>query len=116
FTVPIINDTAQEFEETVNLRLFGVTGGATLGLSNATLLIFSDESGKGSISFATNEFVVNENAGTATVTLRRTSGSSGAVGVTFLTQELPPGPGDAREGVDYTYTSNVVTFGDGVTA
>src|SRR5207248_2232168 len=38
FTVHIVDDLALEPEETINLSLFGVTGGAALGRTNATLL------------------------------------------------------------------------------
>src|SRR6185295_14954478 len=87
FPITIRNDTASEFEETVNLSLFNISGGATLGRSNAVLLINSDETGPGSISFSTNEFTVNEAAGTALITLRRTSGSAGKMFVDILTMD-----------------------------
>lgn len=115
FPITIRNDTASEFEETVNLRLFNVTGGASLGRSNAVLLINSDEVGAGSISFATNEFSINEAAGLATITLRRTSGSSGKVFVDLFTLDRPPGAAAAREGVDYTGVTNTIAFQAGET-
>src|SRR6185503_11490077 len=98
--------TASEFEEYLYLSLFNVTGGASLGQTNAVLLLTSDETGRGSISFATNEFTINENAGTATITLRRTSGSLDKVFVDVLTRDRLPGAGAAREGVDYVGTTN----------
>lgn len=114
FFVPIVNDTASEFEESVHLRLFNVDG-ASLGRTNAVLLINSDETSRGSISFATNEFIVNEAAGTATITLRRTSGSTEKVFVDVLTQDRPPAVGTAREGVDYTGVTNTISFQAGET-
>lgn len=115
FTIPIVDDTFQEFDETIGLRLFNVTGGATLGLTNATLLLFDNNNGRGSISFTATDFVVNESAGTAEVTLRRMSGSVGAVTVDFYTLDPPPAPGAARAGVDYLGVTNTVTFASGVT-
>jgi uncharacterized delta-60 repeat protein len=116
-TFPLIirNDTASEFEESVQLTLFNVTGGASLGRTNAVLLINSDEVGRGSLSFATNEFTVNEAAGTATITLRRTSGTTEKVFVDVLTLDRPPGPDAAREGVDYSGITNTITFQAGET-
>ena len=115
FPITIRNDTASEFEESINLTLFGATGGASIGRSNAVVLINSDEVGRGSISFATNEFTVNEMAGTATITLRRTSGSAEKVFVDVLTVDRAPGSGAAREGVDYTGVTNTITFQAGET-
>lgn len=43
-SVPIIDDTFQEANETVNLRLSGVTGGATLGTSEKTFIIKANDS------------------------------------------------------------------------
>ena len=114
FTIPIINDTAVEPEETINLTLFSTNGGATLGLANATLLIFDNDNGPGSLSFSNSTFFASEGSGTATITVRRTSGGVGTNEVDVLTVEFPPGPGNAREGVDYTYTSNHLVFGPGV--
>jgi uncharacterized delta-60 repeat protein len=115
FPITIRNDTASEFEESINLRLFNVTGGASLGRTSAVVLINSDEAGRGSLSFATNEFTIDEAAGTATITLRRTSGSQEKVFVDVLTVDRPPGTGAAREGVDYTGTTNTITFQAGET-
>lgn len=49
FTVPILNDTAAESNETVNLSLFSPTGGATVDASRgtATLVIQDNDSGGG---------------------------------------------------------------------
>ena len=116
FAITVRDDTASEFEETVNLTLFNVTGGASLGRTNAVLLINSGEVGRGSLSFSTNEFTINEAAGTATITLRRTSGSAEKVFVDVITLDRAPGPGAAREGVDYLGVTNTITFQAGETA
>lgn len=115
FTVSISNDIFAEPEETVYLRLFNVTGGATISQSNAVLLIFDNEIGKGSLSFAATDFIVNEAAGTASITLRRTGGTDGTVSATVFTMDIPPTNGAARAGVDYTGYTNTVTFGPGIT-
>ena len=120
FTVSIRNDILSEFEENFSVRLFNLqsnpAGIALLGLTNATVLIFDDEtSGKGSLSFGATDFTVSESGGVASINIRRTSGSAGAVTVEFRTADLPPGPGAARNGVDYIGQTNVITFAASVT-
>ena len=114
FTVRILDDTAMEGEENLKLRLYSASGGATLGRTNATLVILDNESGPGSLSFTNLAFFADEGAGFATVTIRRTSGSAGTVSAVFMTEDLPPGSGTGRAGVDYTAMSNVITFPPGV--
>jgi len=114
-TVAINNDTATENEEWFGLRLTNVVGGARLGLSNAAVLILDNEaSSHGSISFASGGFTVNESNGTATVTLRRTSGALGTITANVITFDFPPGAGNARSNVDYTAIATNVTFAAGV--
>ncbi|HEY6166600.1 MAG TPA: Calx-beta domain-containing protein, partial [Verrucomicrobiae bacterium] len=116
-TVPIVNDTGIEGEEFFQIRLFSPGGGATLGLTNMTVLILDDESGPGSLSFASpSGYSVNEAGGTATITVRRTSGASGTATVSARTVQFGIAPGQARDGFDYVGTTNVLTFGPGVTA
>jgi uncharacterized delta-60 repeat protein len=116
FAVRINNDILSEFEENFSVRLFNVTGGATLGLTNASVLILDNETtGAGSISFTATDYTVGESGGQANITLRRTGASQGAVSVEFRTTDLPPGTGAARAFVDYGGLTNRVTFGAGVT-
>ena len=117
FTIPIINDVAPEFEESVLLSLANPTGGAKLGLANAVLLIMDNEFGPGSfgsLSFTTNNFAVNETNGTLTVNVRRTSGSVGSVEVDVQTFDFPLAPGNARAGLDYGPINTHVIFPAGV--
>ncbi|NBV21051.1 MAG: hypothetical protein EBS05_03895, partial [Proteobacteria bacterium] len=115
FTVPILNDTIVEFEESILLNLTSPSGGATLGLTNSMILIESDDGGPGSIGFLTNQFVVAEASGRAVITVIRTSGTTGTATVDLLTYDLPPASsGVARAGLDYTTVSNRLTFATGV--
>ena len=61
----------------------------------------------GVTSFAVDNFTVNENAGTATVTVRRTNGDEGAISVDYITTA-----GTATAGVDFTPVSGTVLFAD----
>lgn len=114
FTIPIIDDTAIENPETVNLTLSNPTGGATLGATNiAVLIINSDDvaAQPGALQFSAGTFSVNETQGTATITVTRTGGSDGAVSVNFATSN-----GTATAGSDYTATSGTLTFASGETS
>jgi uncharacterized repeat protein (TIGR01451 family)/uncharacterized delta-60 repeat protein len=112
FTVPIVNDTAVEFDETVNLVLFNPTGGATLGpVAAAVLNIRDDDNGVGTLQFSTNQFFVSETGVVAVVTVQRTSGSAGTVTVNMSTSD-----GTAVDSVHYAGVSTNITFGNGVTS
>ena len=49
FTVPLIDNGLQDGNRTFSVRLFGQTGGAQLGLSNATVRIVDNESAAGTV-------------------------------------------------------------------
>jgi hypothetical protein len=113
FTVAIVGDTTVETDETVTLTLTSPTGGATLGTAVATLTITNDDVAApvGTLAFATAAISQAEgNSGTAnaTITVTRTGGSSGAVGVSYATSN-----GTAVAGSDYTATSGSLTWADG---
>lgn len=60
------------------------------------------------ISWAQDEFIVDEQGGTATLTLNRENNASGTVSVNYATSA-----GTATSGTDYTLTSGSVTWADG---
>ncbi|WP_254508368.1 Calx-beta domain-containing protein [Anatilimnocola floriformis] len=114
FTIPIINDTAVEGLETVNITLSNPTGGATLGSQvTSTLTITSDDfaAQPGSLQFNSATYAVNEANGTATITVTRTGGSDGAVSIAYATSN-----GSATAGSDYTATSGTLNFAAGETS
>ena len=112
-TIPIINDTRFEADETVNLILSNPQGGAILGTqTTATLTIINDDlPQRGVISLNSNSYTVNENGTTASITLTRTGGSDGEVSVT-----LTPSNGNATAISDYNNSPITVTFADGETS
>jgi ribosomal protein L35AE/L33A len=111
FTVPILNDTLAEGNETVKLALNGPTGGAVLGSPNTALLTIIDVPMTGTLQFSSAIYSVNENSGNAIITVTRTGGSSGAVGVSYAT-----GNGTATAGSDYTGSSGTLSWANGDTA
>jgi len=107
FTIPIVNDTLIEGDETVGLQLSNAAG-AILGSPNsATLTIVDDDSGPGMLAFSSPSYFVNEGSN-AVITLIRTNGSAGPVSVNFATSA-----GTATDGLDYLGTNKTVSFADG---
>ena len=107
FTITILQDTLVEASETVNLTLSLPTGGAVLGApAVASLTILDDDA---SFEFTAATFSVAENAGTATISVRRNGLTTGAASVDFATFD-----GTARGGVDYASTNGILVFAAGV--
>jgi hypothetical protein len=65
----------------------------------------------GTLQLSSAGYSVNENQGTATVTVTRSGGSDGAVSVHYATAD-----GTATAGSDYTATSGTLTFAAGETS
>jgi len=66
----------------------------------------------GTLQFSSATYAAGEGDGTATITIDRTGGSTGAVSVQFQTL----GTGTAVEGSQYSALTQTVNFGDGVTS
>ncbi len=109
FTIPILDDTLGEANETVFLSLSNPVGAAALGTPSAAVLTILDDDQPGALQFSMADYVVDEAAGTATITVVRDSGG-GLVTVNFTTAD-----GTAQAGVDYTPTSGTLTFANGQT-
>jgi azurin len=110
FVVPILNDSVDEPNETVNLVLSNPTGGATLGTPSAALLTITDDDVPGPITFSAASYTLSETAGLALITVRRTGAASG-VTVAFTTAD-----GSATAPDDYTAVAQTLSFGAGETS
>jgi uncharacterized delta-60 repeat protein len=111
FTIPIINDTLVEPDETVTLVLSNPTGGAALGLAEAILTIIDDDHAAGRLSLLSETFTVSENAGMALITVVRSGGNSGEVAADVIATN-----GTAVAGIDFIASTNRLVWGDGDTA
>ena len=95
---------------TYQLRLLANNGFTVLTTGN-NFTVAVGGGGAGTLQFSAATYTVAENGGNATITITRTGGSSGAVGVTFAT-----GNGTATAPADYTAVSQTVSFANADTA
>jgi hypothetical protein len=109
--VPIVNDTAFEGNETVNLSLSNPTAGATLGIRPAAVLTITDNDTPGTFAFSASTYSRAENGTFATITVKRSGGNASGVSVKFAT-----GGGTATSVIDYAPSSGTLVFGAGQTS
>jgi len=128
-TVSLKDDVLAEGAETIILELSTPTGGAQLGSpATATFTILDNEasnntssssssttsstssqsSGAGTLGFSAAGYEARENSAAITITVVRTGGSTGQVGVTYATSDKT-----ARSGSEYTSTNGTLTFASG---
>jgi Ca2+-binding RTX toxin-like protein len=110
-TIPIVDDQQFEGNETINLTLSNLTGGAALGTQNtATLTILeNDPAIPGTLSFGASEFSVRErDTNNKVVTINRTGGADGAISVTLNFSD-----GTATTPSDYSSAPITVNFANG---
>lgn len=103
FTIPIRDDSAAEFDETVLLELRNPTGGATLGATSATLIIVDNDFAAGRMGFQTNAVTVSESDSAVQIVVQRVGGTTGETRITVNTEDIT-----ARAGIDYIGITNLV--------
>ena len=108
FTVPIVNDTLDEPNETINLALSNPDGGGSLAAPSAATLTVVDNDIAGAIKLGAAAYSVSESGPVATITVTRSGGTASGVTVDYAT-----GGGSAAAGSDYTTTSGTLNFGAG---
>jgi YD repeat-containing protein len=112
FNIPILEDTAIEGNETVNLQLSGVVGAQPGAQTTAALTITDNDVAAGTVSFVSSTASVNENGTSVTLLVRRSGGSGGVVSATYSTADVT-----ATAGSDYTAVVNgTVSWANGDTA
>jgi hypothetical protein len=105
-TVPILNDGANDGDETLNLALSGVTN-AALGDANTAILTLQDQP---TVSFTDPAYSAYDTDAGATVTVVLSAAPTQTVTVNYATSD-----GTATAGTDYTATSGTLTFAAGQT-
>ncbi|MCH9650567.1 MAG: hypothetical protein K0U98_20195 [Deltaproteobacteria bacterium] len=117
FSVTILDDSADESQEVLNLSLSNPGGDATLGSPNTATLRISDNDdappppppgNPGVLSLTQAEISVAETVGSVEVMVSRTAGDDGAVSVSYSTAD-----GSATADADYTPASGTLDWGDG---
>jgi hypothetical protein len=103
FSVPILDDTAVEGDETFTVSLNTPSGGTVGVPGDATVTIVDDP--VGTAQFSASVINTTEEAGTVTVTVTRTGGTEGPLSVNYTTA-----PGTATTPDDYATAAGVVTF------
>lgn len=107
--VSLINDSIIEGDETVSLQLSNAFGAILSSPVAATLTIVDDDFGPGNVAFLQPAYTVSETGLVANITVIRTNGSTGFIGVNYSTI----GGGTATPGVDYAITNGTISFGPG---
>jgi uncharacterized delta-60 repeat protein len=109
--VGIFNNNLPQGDRTVTMILSNAVGSTLVSPSNAVLTIKDTTFSPGQLFLASTNFIANESAGNAVITVVRTNGTSGSVSAFFYTV-----PGTAQPGVSYLSVSNTITLSDGQTS
>lgn len=75
-TIPIVADTIDEPNETFTITLQNPTGPVGLATQSSTVVTITDNDTAGKVQFNATNYSVAEDAGTATITVTRTGGTS----------------------------------------
>jgi uncharacterized repeat protein (TIGR01451 family)/uncharacterized delta-60 repeat protein len=107
-SIPILQDTLVEGDETFFITLTNATGGAQIiSPSSAVATIVDDDSG---LKFSSSAYSVSESGVSTTITVQRVGILTNTVTVHYATQD-----GSATAGADYVATSGNLTFTNGET-
>jgi uncharacterized repeat protein (TIGR01451 family)/uncharacterized delta-60 repeat protein len=111
FDVRIVDNFVVRPDRSLTLALSHVTGGGVIGsTSNAVLTIINDNFLPGMLSFSSSNYVTNQNAGLAAISVIRLGGSQGIESISYSTSD-----GSASSGLDYIGTNGVLTWNSGDT-
>lgn len=106
YSIAITKDSEVDTNETFDVQIqSGDIAVSTASPTNATVTIIDNT---GTIQFAASTASVVESAASVALTLSRTGGTNNTLSVDYVTAD-----GSATNGLDYTATTNTVTFAAG---
>jgi Calx-beta domain len=110
FSVPVSNATPFAGSRSFTIDLSSPTGGAALGSPNTAGVSIAGDAvaAVGALQLSTSGYSASQSAGSLTVTVNRTGGSNGAVGVNYSAAN-----GTADAGADFTATSGTLNWASG---
>ena len=110
-TIPISNAAPFSGDKSFRVTISNPSAGAVVGApQTATIVIVGDAVAPavGSLQLSANGYSVNQRAGSITVTVNRTGGSSGAITVAYATSN-----GSAAAGGEYTAANGTLAWANG---
>ena len=109
--VAVNGDATPEPDETFVVQLSNPVNASIAKAQGTGTIKNDDASPSGSLNFSAASYSVNEDGGNATITVKRTGGSDGAVSVQYATSG-----GTAKANSDYTTASGTLSWADGDSA
>ena len=106
--VSVNGDTVFEPDETFFVQLSNSVNASITKAQGTGTITNDDASQSGSFNFTAASYSINEDGGSATLTVKRTGGSDGAVSVQYVTNG-----GTATANSDYTNASGTFSWADG---
>jgi glucose/arabinose dehydrogenase len=103
--IPILEDTIVEPTESFGFAILGATGAALGTKRTVSVSILDNDAAASDFSFGQSAADIKENAGQATITVRRSGNTTGAATVNYATSN-----GTATTGSDYTATTGTLSF------
>lgn len=110
FSIPVSTTTAFTGTKTFTVALNSPSAGAAISSPGSETVTISGASGgsPGTLDLSASTYSVSQSAGSVTITVDRTGGSTGAVAVSYATTD-----GTATAGTDYTSTSGTLSWASG---
>jgi uncharacterized delta-60 repeat protein len=107
-TIPILDDSIAEGDESFSVSMSNPIGGAAWGQAAATTVTILDSDT--AVQFAANRWRIRESAGAFLINVQRLGRLAGTVSVDYTTSD-----GTAQASLDYLAQSSTLTFTDGET-